>query len=402
MMNKNFILLGFVMFLTMTGYGIVLPALPYLADQLHLTSFQMGSLITGWAVAQFISMPFWGRMVDRLGRKPLLLFGLFGFGVAFFSFLFAKSYIQLLLARMIGAFLSSGTQPAVFALVADATDLENRGSAMARMGALNGLGFLCGPAVGGLFSPLGVQAPFVAAGLLAWLTLPFVWLMLREPPRQVALAAGGTSSLWRSMMMVFYPGYRLMFGIILGISVAASSLFGMLGYLLIERFQASLMETGLSFSVLSGVSVAVQFFLMDVMYRHVREEKIALSGLFLNVAGYLLIACSTGVWMAVLGCGFIGIGEAMIRPTITSFLSKHTVMGQGTTMGLQQAADSLGRIVGPLFGGWVFTFLISGPFWISSLICLLLFFLLFQAGPLKSMVPARQPRLHDAGTEVNH
>ncbi len=401
-MDKNFMLLGFVMFLTMTGYGIVLPALPYLADELHLTSFQMGSLITGWAVAQFISTPFWGRMVDRWGRKPLLFFGLFGFGVAFFSLLFAKSYVQLLLARMIGAFLSSGTQPAVFALVADATDPENRGSAMARMGALNGLGFLCGPAVGGLFSPLGVQAPFVAAGLLAWLTLPFVWLMLREPTRQVALAASGTSSLWRSMRMVFYPGYRLMFGIILGISLAASSLFGMLGYLLIERFQASLMGTSLSFSVLSGVSVAVQFFLMDVMYRYLQEEKIALSGLFLSGVGYLLIAWSTGMWMAVLGCALIGAGDAMIRPTITSFLSKHTVIGQGTTMGLQQAADSLGRIVGPLFGGWVFTFLISGPFWISSLICLILFFLLFQAGPLHTTVPARQPMLHDARREVNH
>ena len=148
MMDKKvFFLLGFIMFLTMTGYGIVLPTLPFIADDLGLSSFQMGSLITGWAVSQLITAPIWGRFADKMGRKPVLLFGLFGFGVAFIILILAQSYWQLLIARIIGAALSSGTHPAVFSMVADFSTPKNRNLSMAQMGALNGLGFLCGPAV---------------------------------------------------------------------------------------------------------------------------------------------------------------------------------------------------------------------------------------------------------------
>ncbi|RYM02815.1 MFS transporter [Sporolactobacillus sp. THM7-7] len=107
------------MFLSMTGHGLVLPALPYLANRLGLTSFQMGSLVTGWALAQFLVVPFWGRLIDRFGRKFVLVFGVLGYGLGFFLMVFAGSYVQLLLIRIIGAVLSAGTQPAAFTLVID-------------------------------------------------------------------------------------------------------------------------------------------------------------------------------------------------------------------------------------------------------------------------------------------
>ena len=133
MPKKTFYLLVFIMFLSMTGYGIVLPILPFFATELGLSSFEMSSLITGWAFTQFLVLPFWGKVIDKYGRKPVLIFGLIGFGIAFILMVIAQNYWQLLFIRIIGAILSSGTQPAVLALVADTTDPRSRGKAMSNI-----------------------------------------------------------------------------------------------------------------------------------------------------------------------------------------------------------------------------------------------------------------------------
>ncbi|WP_290369209.1 MFS transporter [Bacillus sp. CECT 9360] len=376
--RKAFIILSFIMFLTMTGYGIVLPSLPYVAERLGLSSFQMGSLITGWALAQFISTPVWGRLIDRFGRKPILFIGLFGFGIAFILIIFAQTYGQLLVARIIGATLSAGSLPAALTIVADSSDDENRGNAMAKIGAVNGLGFLCGPALGGVFAPLGVNAPFIAAGSLAFLALPFVWLSIKEPPKQVLKMA--EPSFIRSLVLVTKSGYRELYILTLGISLAASSLFGMLGYFMIDGFSATPGEVSMAFSIFAGGSAFVQFFLLKYLYQIRTENWIAKFGFVICAIGYLLIAASINVWMAVLGCGLVGVGSACTRPTIISLLSKQERMGRGITMGLDQAIDSFGRILGPLIGGVFFALHSTVPFLGSSLICGLLFLVVLING----------------------
>lgn len=285
MMNRNsFFLLGFIMFLTMTGYGIVLPTLPFLADDLYLTSFQMGTLITGWATAQLLTAPFWGRLADSIGRKPVLIFGLFGFGIAFLLLILANSYWQLLIARIIGASLSSGTYPAVFSIVADSTNDEHRNIAIAKMGAINALGFLCGPATGGILAQFGVQAPFIVAGTLALTTTPLAWKFLREPEKSEVVIRKQSSYL-QSFSILFQKGYRELYTVSLGVSIAASSFFGLIGYFMIARFQASPGYVSLAFSVEAGTAVFVQFFLLERLYRFWKEEKIKKYGLIITVIG---------------------------------------------------------------------------------------------------------------------
>jgi MFS family permease len=366
------------MFLTMTGYGIVLPSLPYVAENMGLSSFEMGSLITGWALAQFISTPIWGRLIDRFGKKPILFFGLFGFGIAFLLIVFTESYAQLLLARMIGAALSSGTVPAALTIVADSTNDAERGDAMAKMGAVNGLGFLCGPALGGVFSPFGINAPFIAACLLAMLSLPFVWLFVKEPKKEGDLEK--TPSLLKSLILATQTGYRELYVLTLGKALAASSLFGMLGYFMIARFDAASSEVSLGFSIFAGGSAFVQFFLLKHLYRIKSDNWIAKFGFLIAILGYLLISISVNISMVVAGCAFVGLATALVRPTVISLLSKQDQMGRGITMGLDQSIDSLGRILGPLVGGVLFGINIMLPFVISSIVCLLMLLIVIVNG----------------------
>ncbi|PLS08462.1 MFS transporter [Neobacillus cucumis] len=371
MTRKSFYLLAFIMFLSMTGYGVVLPALPYLADHLGLSSFQMGSLITGWALTQFLVVPFWGRLIDRIGRKLVLLIGLFGFGIAFLLMIFAESYVQLLIIRIIGAMLSSGTQPAALALVIDTHEKEKRSRALANMGAANALGFLCGPTVGAIFSPLGLHAPFIAAGLLSLITIPFAHYFLLEPEQKNKTLK--EVSFKDSLKHMVKPGYRNLLLITFGLAVSTSSLFGVLGYFMIERFQSTASETGFAFSAQSLSSVVIQLFLMGVILSRFHEITITKMGLVVEIVGFACIAFAVSAWMVLAGCLLVGAGQAIARPTIISLLSKQETVGQGTVMGFQQSMDSFGRSVGPLVAGWIFLFHPSAPFVFSSSICLVLF-----------------------------
>ena len=382
--RKAFFLLGFIMFLTMTGYGIVLPTLPFIADDLNLSSMQMSSLIIIWALFQLITAPLWGRLADKIGRKPVLIFGIFGFGIAFLILIFAHSYWQLLLVRTIGAVLSSGAQPAAYAMVADQTERANRSQAISQMGAINGLGFLCGPVFGGVFSPLGVTVPFIIAGALAFITLPFAWLFIKESDSSLESAKDSERdkellSFWKSILMITKKGYWNHYTIILGLSIGASSFFGLLGYFMIAQFNASPLFVSLGFSAQAGTSVVVQFFLMKKIYKLWDEEKICRIGLIIATIGYCFISFAPYVWFAIVGCVFTGLGQSLVRPTTTAMLSKQNEMGQGITMGLQHSMDSLGRIVGPLWGGWIFAFMTAGPFITSAVITVLLLGVTFIA-----------------------
>lgn len=364
------------MFLTMTGYGIVLPTLPFLADDLNLSSVQMSSLIIVWAIAQMITSPIWGRLADKIGRKPVLIMGVFGFGIAFLLLIFAQNYWQLLLVRLIGAAISSGAHPAAFSMVADQTKKEFRNESIAKMGAVNGLGFLCGPAIGGLFSPLGVVVPFIIAGSLALITIPFAHFYIQDKTigedDSEASPQKETISFWKSILMITKTGYWNHYTIILGLSIAASSFFGLLGYFMIERFDATPIFVSLAFSAQAGISVIVQFFLLKKCYELWDEETITKIGLVITTIGYCFISFAPFIWVAIIGCLLTGFGQSLVRPTTIAMLSKRNEMGQGITMGLQNSMDSLGRILGPLWGGWVFVFLASAPFITSAIITALL------------------------------
>lgn len=363
------------MFLSMTGYGIVLPVLPYFAEELGLTSFQMSSLITGWAFTQFLVLPFWGKIIDKFGRKPVLLFGLIGFSIAFVLMIFAQNYWQLLSIRIVGAILSSGTLPAVLAIVADTHDYESRGAAMSKMSAANGIGFLLGPAVGSAFVPFGITIPFVVAGLLSLITIPFIAIYIKEPNEKNQ--GREQIPITKSFAYSFKQGYFMLFLLTLGIAIATSSILGVLGYFMIEKFDSSATVTGWAFTTQSIAAVSVQLFLMSVLYKHFEEEIITKYGIAITAAGFLFLVFPAHISFVFIGIFIVGVGQALIRPTLLTLLSKKEDLGRGMVMSLHGAYDSLGRSIGPLIAGWLFMVDEIAPFIMSCSLCLIMIFCMF-------------------------
>ncbi len=161
-------ILFLTMFVVMVGFGVIMPILPFYAESMGATATTLGLLFASYSVVQFLFSPFWGQMSDKMGRKPILLIGLIGFGVSFVLFGAATALWVLFAARILGGILSAATLPTVMAYVADTTDNEQRGGGMGIIGAAMGLGVTFGPVIGGFLGTVNPSLPFYFSGLLAF------------------------------------------------------------------------------------------------------------------------------------------------------------------------------------------------------------------------------------------
>ncbi|OFX28400.1 MAG: hypothetical protein A2Z07_12760, partial [Armatimonadetes bacterium RBG_16_67_12] len=340
-------------FLVMVGFGIVLPILPFLARRFGASPVQMGLLITGWSVAQFLAAPVWGVLAERLGRKPVLVVGLLGYIVAFLGMALAQSYAVLLAARVIGGFLSSSVLPAGQAIAADSTQPEERGAVMGNLGAGVGLGFLVGPAAGGALSLLGPQAPFYAAAGASLLALPLVLRWVHEPvadARRSAAARLGAGGILRALAGPERPLFLMAFAATLG----GSSLFSMLGYYAIDRAGAGPTSVGVMFIAIGLGSVVAQLTLVGPVTRRWGEAAGIRAGFAGAALGFIGVAAASTVPAITVAVCLGSAAMAMIRPSLAALNSRTTTVGYGVSLGLQTSFDSLGRTVGPLWAGGVY------------------------------------------------
>src|SRR5262245_353289 len=166
-------------FIDLVGFGIVLPLLPYYAETYGASSFAVGLLQTSYSVMQFLFTPVWGRLSDRYGRRPMILMSLAGSFIGFLVFGLAGNLYVLFAARMVAG-VAGAIIPTANAYIADVTTAENRAKGMGRVGAAFGLGFILGPAVGGVLAPYGYDKPALVASALAGLNFVFAWFRLPE------------------------------------------------------------------------------------------------------------------------------------------------------------------------------------------------------------------------------
>mgnify|MGYP001379730257 CR=1 FL=1 len=155
--RRALLVLFLTVLLDLVGFGIVLPLLPFYADRFGASGTQVGLLITVYSVAQFFLAPIWGRLSDRVGRRPLLILGLMGSAVSYLVFAFADTLAILFLSRIMAG-MGGATVPVAQAYIADITPPEKRAGNLGLIGAAFGLCFIFGPALGGVLAPLLISS----------------------------------------------------------------------------------------------------------------------------------------------------------------------------------------------------------------------------------------------------
>ncbi len=364
------VLLFASLFLVMLGFGMIVPLMPFLARDLGATSVDMGLLVAAWAGAQFVMSPRWGVFSDRVGRRPAIMLGLVGFGVAFFLMGMADRLWVLYAARILGGMLSAATMPAAQAYMADITSLEERGPAMGLLGAAFGVGFMVGPAVGGLLAFLGVRFAFFAGAGLGWVTALLVYLLLPEPEHRSEVA-GTRASAVSAVVEAMRKPYWVLFIIPFCLTLAGSALFSMMGFYLIDHFSAAESGVGVAFSIMGGTMALTQGLLLRPLLVRLRETRALKLGMMVTVAGFAGLILAPNVPLFMVLVGLTGLGMGVGRPVVASILSRATDMGQGVTMGLQTSFDALGRMVGPVWAGFLYAQHMQAPF-LSAVVVLLL------------------------------
>lgn len=366
------------MFVVMVGFGIIIPVMPFYVLHFGASSIHLGLLMALYSTMQFIFAPLWGAFSDRVGRKPVLLVGLAGFTLSFVIFALATRLWMLFAARALAGVLSSATMPAAMAYVSDSTSEENRGGGMGAMGAAMGLGMIFGPAVGGLMSKFSIQAPFMVAAAMAAVNLVVGFFFLPESlrgarrPGKDGPGVGGREGAAGPRGVTFQRKVSrwdlargpllVLFALAFAVSFAMAGFESTFALYLSARLGFGSSEMGVVFTAMGVVGVLAQGVIVGRLIRRFGEGPVVRWGLVLSLVGLLLTTRLRDLLTAIAFASLFSFGNSLTRPSVSSLVSKKATTGQGVALGAMQSFDSLGRIVGPLWGGVAFYLLHDLPY----------------------------------------
>lgn len=369
-----------VMFLVMVGFGIIIPVLPFYAQDIGASPTQLGFLMAVYSLMQLFFGPMWGRISDKIGRKPVIMIGIFGLALSFFLMGISSSLWMLFVARIIGGLLSAANMPTVTAYVADITSSEDRGKGMGIIGAAIGLGFVLGPAIGGMFSKISLSTPFYIACVSSLLTFFIVWFFLKESlTEEKRNQQREKTSLWQA----FSGPISILFILQLFISLSLSGLETTFAYFAAKTAGINSVQLGYIFMIMGLGGAAVQGGLLGKWTKKYGEGPVIQMGIIVSAIGFGLILMVHNFITATIFLTIFGIGNGVIRPCVSALLTKQSKAGHGSATGLLSSFDSLGRIIGPPLGGLLFSIAINMPY-ISGIILSIFAFTLYQIYSVQS------------------
>ncbi|MXU65278.1 TCR/Tet family MFS transporter [Oceanomicrobium pacificus] len=337
------------------GIGLILPVLPELIAMLLTESISAAALWGGWliftyALMQFIFGPVLGGLSDRFGRRPVLLASLFVMGLDYLLMAVAGSIWLLFVARTISG-IAGATHATATAYLADITPPEKRAANFGLVGAAFGIGFIVGPAIGGLLGTLGPQAPFLAAALLAFANATFGWFVAPEtlaPEKRRAFDWRRANPFGALLRVRHFP---VLAGLVLVFFLFNLALFvypAIWAYFTIERFAWSTGMVGLSLATYGLLAAFVQGFLIRIVLAKLGERRTAIFGLVMEIVGLVIIAFVTnGIWIFIL-MPITALGN-LAGPALQGMMSNRVGDDeQGELQGLLASVASVGTIFSPL------------------------------------------------------
>jgi MFS transporter, DHA1 family, tetracycline resistance protein len=372
----------FVLFLTvfidMVGFGIIIPVLPLYAERFHATPIAIGWLTGIYSGMQIIFTPILGKLSDRFGRRPVLMVSIAGTAIGFALMGMATALPLLFVARILAG-ITGGNISIPQAYIADVTAPEQRSRSMGMIGAAFGLGFTFGPMIGGIMSRISYSAPFFFAAGLAVANTLLVYLIL---PESLSREHRATPHEGATMAEVFRHGRGWMFAI-----VVATYFFLIVGFAIMttlfalfteKRFGYDAHANGYLFGFIGILTVVVQGGLIGRLVKMFGEVTLARAGLLLTAGSLALLPFSGNLILLLLACAGLSFGTGFASPPLSGLASQMIDRSwQGRALGVMQSAGSIGRLLGPLLGGWLLMLDLKKPvtaygrtpFFVGALLC---------------------------------
>lgn len=369
-----------IVFIDLLGFGIVLPLLPYVAERYQANAFQIGLLTATYSFFQFIAAPILGRLSDRYGRKKILIISQFGSVIGYLLLGLANSLPLLFISRMIDG-ITGGNISIAQAYIADVTTSKDRAKGMGLIGAAFGLGFAIGPALGSLLYQIGgFSLPAYFAAAVGTLTIILTAFTLKETVNVEKQRTSPKTKLsfqeFLNVMLTHPIGLIILAFFML--SFAFSSMQGTFALWAEHTLGYGPTQIGYIFSFVGIGAIITQLLILPRVVNRFGERPVFIYATLLLALGLLVMPFSLHFGLLILANLLLILGNGLAGSTSQSIASENVNPEEyGGTMGIMQSGSSLGRILGPVIGGYLFNLVNPNtPFFVAGIIVLIIFFML--------------------------
>ncbi|GIV11706.1 MAG: tetracycline resistance MFS efflux pump [Fimbriimonadales bacterium] len=373
-------------FVSLVGFGIVIPLLPFYAQKFQASELEIGLLFASFSAAQLLAAPILGDWSDRYGRRPVLILSLLGSAASFVMLALAPNMLWLFLSRVLDGF-TGGNITTARAYIADISPPEKRAKNFGLIGAAFGLGFILGPALGGGLAHFGLAVPAWAAAAMSLLAAGYAFFAL---PETAHLTHAKRPSPWREMPITLTRSAvaRLLwvnFILWVGFSIYQTT-FPLFAHL---RFGLGTVQIGYVLAIVGAVSALSQVLLVGRVVHRFGEKHTLLAGVLLNIIGLTGAAFTHSLPLFYLLVGVASVGGSLALPSLTSLISQSAApVEQGRVQGVAGSLESFARIVAPIWGNGALGYSSALPY--ASAAALLVVAGLILLG-LRPAVPPRNP-----------
>lgn len=355
-----------VIVIDLIGFGVAIPVLPYLAKNQEASGWVLGLLLASYAAMQFVFAPIWGRISDRIGRRPVILFTIAGTSACLLLLGLSDSIEWLFVARIFGGMFGANISVAT-AYISDVTEPEERIRWMGMVGASFAVGFTLGPVIGGALSLYGYGIPMLFASGLAATNFVFASLILREAPRR----SDEVEALTRREVLRGSTMLRKLAVINFIFTFAVCQLESLFAYFMIARFAYEPWDVAWIMFVMAFVMLGIQGGAIQPLAKRFGEQHLLLGGVTLMAVAFLALPYPSTVGILVIPLVASAVGRAISQPSMLSLVSlEATPSTRGIVMGTFQSAASAARTFGPLAAGLLFDWHDALPFVFAGILML--------------------------------
>ena len=393
--RRNIFILSFAMVVVMLGFGMVIPIFPFYIENLGAGGSELGLLIATSAFLEFVFGPFWGGVSDRIGRKPVLSIGMVGYALSTFLFGISTQLWMLFASRALSGILSSATVTSALAYISDNTAEKERGDGMGKLGAAMALGLMLGPGVGGWLGSESLSLPFFVASGMSIVSLLLIMTLLPESLSEEKRAPASNvktiqvKDLWSALSGPI--GFSLF--MVMLFSFALTNFESVFGLYALEKFGFGPGQVGTILTVIAVVSTVGKAILTGPATKRWGETLVIKGSLLAGSIGFLVLLWADTYLTILLATAFFILSKTLLRPAAFALISKQITTGQGAAMGLSNSFMSLGRIIGPIWAGFIFDVNLNYPY-VSGSILMLVGFLLslrwMKSESVDSIKPAEE------------
>ena len=391
--NKNIAVLLVGLFLVMVGFGITLPVLPFYIQKLSLSEgisperlwLHVGLITGSYPLMQFLFSPFLGSLSDKIGRRPFILWGLAGYSVTMFLFSISGSLLFLYVFRLLAGLFSAAFLTASSAYIADNTTEDKRGSGMALLVSIAGLGAVAGPLVGNLFSKANItigqftfdkfSLPFSISSVLVLLVFCFLFFALSASQKSNAPEINILRPTEKTSVFVYLKTLKKSFLLILFFSLISQLSLAMIeGTFALHSqrlFSFGPKQMSIVFIVCGSVMGLLQLGPVAWLIKKKGENVLLPYGLIILSIGMSLLMLSNKMEFILLYVSIVSVGMAILTPSLASLVTKESGNNYGTALGIFSSVNSLGQVLGVVIGSVMMIRFVHLPYFIISILLLL-------------------------------